>query len=397
MYTDVDWVRVTVAVAAEFRGPPTRTSRREMRWGRKGSLQVTNAGAKAGTWYDYEAGKGGGAISLVCHLTGVSRRDAVEWLRRRGLLPDSSTSSGTGDAGARPGSHPPHPPEHLGQDRDLEAQVNWARKTWRRAEPIPRDNRHPVRLWLAERHLWHPTLPIPDVIRWLPADREKRPHTGAGSIVALVATPIEWAMDWPKIPRGRGVQLIAITVDGGPAALQTRQGWVDKQSRGVLKDGVVIIGNPLLCPTWGPYRVAEGLADAIALGARYEGPAIATLSAGAMRSGSLAKWLAQGQDGAIIHADDDAPGRSAAGALRRIVNQQGGRCAAVLPVDSKDPAAAASGLQPFPALPKGWQDYAITLRDCQPDWPDWEVYRVTGATLTRDLMDQSGIATGGRP
>ena len=43
----------------EWLGQPQKINNKEARWGKKGSLVVTLSGAKAGNWYDFEAGKGG--------------------------------------------------------------------------------------------------------------------------------------------------------------------------------------------------------------------------------------------------------------------------------------------------------------------------------------------------
>ena len=61
--------------------------------------------------------------------------------------------------------------------------------------PIPTDPEHPTRLWMAARNLWRPELPPPGALRWLPAENHfqgKGKHTGAGSLVALVAAPKAW-------------------------------------------------------------------------------------------------------------------------------------------------------------------------------------------------------------
>ena len=397
MSATVDWGRVILEATVAILGEPKSKRRTEYRWRRRGSLQVNVAGQNAGTWHDYEAGVGGGAIALVRHLQECNREDAVRWLRAQELLPDADSCQ-TAHTGYARTNHRFSPAPHTGtDDRDRRSRMAWARDTWDRTEPIPRISYHPARQWFAHRRLWYPQLPVPDCLRWLPASREKRAHSGCGSIVALAATPIQWALEWPHLPDATGVQLIAITAEGDPAVLETRSGHVGKQSRGVMRDAVVFIGCPLVHPMSGSFRVAEGLADALALGARYEGPAVATLSAGTMRSPCLATWLAVAQEGVVVHADADDAGCSAASYLRRAVNADGGRCSAVLPVAKKDPAAAAANLSPLRALPPEWKDFAITLRDCQPEWPAWEVYRVTGAALTERGPTDREPASGGRP
>ncbi|AHE99391.1 hypothetical protein THITH_15120 [Thioalkalivibrio paradoxus ARh 1] len=67
---------------------PRLSSSRELRYGRHGSVSVDLA---AGTWYDHEAGTGGGVLDLIRRETGaVTTRDCLAWLERAGLLPGGS-------------------------------------------------------------------------------------------------------------------------------------------------------------------------------------------------------------------------------------------------------------------------------------------------------------------
>jgi putative DNA primase/helicase len=55
-------------IAIALLGEPNHmlSSRRELRFGRKGSLAVTTAGPKTGSWYDHENGVGGDLFSYGC-------------------------------------------------------------------------------------------------------------------------------------------------------------------------------------------------------------------------------------------------------------------------------------------------------------------------------------------
>ena len=384
MTSSVDWASVLRVVATSLVGEPTRKTSTEWRFRRRGSLSVNVAGEHAGQWFDFEAGVGGGGVDLVTHLMGCDRAAAVAWLQDQRLLPDTP---------GRTASHhpvaPPKPVEAQAERADHSDRISWARTTWGMSEAIPRQAEHPVRRWLARRHLWHPEIPVPDGLRWLPAVAERRRHSGVGSIVVLVAEPVEWSLSWPQLPPPQGVQLIAVAPDGMAAELETRSGWLGKQSRGVLTDCVAVFGNPIWEEATVPVRIAEGAADTLALASRYAGPALATLGTGAMRSDSLSSWLASAPQGAVIHCDDDPGGQRAAADLRRAVRTAGGRCVAVLPAadDAKDPAAAAAFFPPLTGLPPEWRDYAVTLRDCNPTWPAWEVYRQAGVAF----FDPEGV------
>jgi putative DNA primase/helicase len=55
------------------------SSKRELRFGRKGSLAVVTHGTKAGWWYDHENGVGGDLINLIERVQGISFREAVTY------------------------------------------------------------------------------------------------------------------------------------------------------------------------------------------------------------------------------------------------------------------------------------------------------------------------------
>jgi putative DNA primase/helicase len=68
-------------VAMALLGEPNRSlsSRRELRFRRKGSLAVAVDGAKCGRWYDYEDGLGGDLVNLIERVRGVTFREAVAY------------------------------------------------------------------------------------------------------------------------------------------------------------------------------------------------------------------------------------------------------------------------------------------------------------------------------
>jgi putative DNA primase/helicase len=63
-------------------GLPSRKSARQWRWNRRGSLSAAIAGTKAGTWFDHEAGCGGGPLELIVRQHGGTWREAADWGRR---------------------------------------------------------------------------------------------------------------------------------------------------------------------------------------------------------------------------------------------------------------------------------------------------------------------------
>jgi len=73
-------VRVT-DLAVVLLGKPNRamSSKRELRFGRHGSLSVVVSGPKAGMWHDHQLGTGGDMLNLIERERGGGFRDAVKF------------------------------------------------------------------------------------------------------------------------------------------------------------------------------------------------------------------------------------------------------------------------------------------------------------------------------
>lgn len=71
-----------VATALLGKPNPRLSTRREWRYGRHGSLSIR---LDAGTWYDHEAGTGGGTLALIERELG-SRAAALEWAARHEFI-----------------------------------------------------------------------------------------------------------------------------------------------------------------------------------------------------------------------------------------------------------------------------------------------------------------------
>ena len=78
------FVRAMEPVALELLGEPSKATKEELRFGTRGSLSVD---LRKGTWFDNEAGKGGGVVDLVQAQMSLDPADAVAWLRENGYLP----------------------------------------------------------------------------------------------------------------------------------------------------------------------------------------------------------------------------------------------------------------------------------------------------------------------
>lgn len=265
-------------------------------------------------------------------------------------------------------------------------RFNPAPGIWGNTEPITA-GRHPGRLWFNHRNLWRPDVTCPAGLRWLPRDRTyPGPHSGAGSIVALLAPPQAWALAWPQNPAVTAVEIIAIDQDGRPALDRpTEKGGLGKRTLGDKSGAVLVIGNPLLETADHPVRVSEGVADALALASRFSGPTVATMGDAGMKTGELASWLARAGAGIVIHADNDRPGQEAAHRLRLAVLALGGQARAVLPAKGKDAADTAAALQGFQAPTAVWPLFAESLQEMY-GWPPWEAER-QAAILMENVED----------
>lgn len=86
-----EFVRAMGPVARELLGEPNESlsTDDELRFGTRGSLSVR---LDKGTFYDNEAGQGGGVVDLVRHRRHLEKPDAIAWMRERGHLPPSAKS-----------------------------------------------------------------------------------------------------------------------------------------------------------------------------------------------------------------------------------------------------------------------------------------------------------------
>ena len=276
----------------------------------------------------------------------------------------------------RPASQPPPrpftpPPPHQ------QPRTGYSASIWAETTAIPTAAEHPARRWFASRNLWRPEVDAPGPLRWLPAPRTRPgPHTGARSLVALLTTPQQWADAWPRPPEPQAVEIIAVDTEGSPALDRPESaGGLGKRTLGAKVAAVLCLGNPHIAAAESPVRVVEGVADALALAARFPGPVIATMGDAGMTADGFGKWLTTAAGGVVIHADNDAAGRDAASRLRRAILASGGMARAVLPPQGKD-AGDVAGTTPFSPLTQRWPGYADTLAEMN-GWPSWEAQRQT--------------------
>lgn len=379
-----DWGRIMGEVALKVLGEPPARHGDTWRYGGKDSLVVNVSGAYAGSWHTFYGDDGGGVLAFLHHYMGLDRNDAVKWLRDQHIL----------DSGPRrPGSAPQ--PTYRGEvrssvspNRQLEPSA-YARRLWAAAESIPCVCDHPARLWLADRHLWRPELPLPSSVRWISASAEvfRGLHQGAGAIVVAMASPSEWEKAWPRSPSVWTVHLVNINCVGEPSLDRPAD---YKNDQGEAKPGlgkrfsspttgtVVVLGNPLLGESTAPVRIVEGLADSLAIASRFPGPVVSGIGTPARlaKDPAIVRQIAGSPHGVVIHSDRDDPGQKATISLRTSLRNAGADVRAFLPAVGygKDPGDVAKSLK-FQPLRNDWALGADRFRAMNPGWPEWEVLR----------------------
>lgn len=195
------------------------STRRTLRFGRKGSLAVELSGRKRGAWFDYEAGRGGGPIELIRHAATCDYGAAVAWARHW---------LGQPEATPRPR---PRTTSNTSTDSERQGKIDHARRLWTEAGPIAGT--------LGERYLLD--------TRRIPAPPSGWPGTAIRYHASKLAIVLAAKRDDGTV---QAVQLIRLGADGRKAD----DGKPPKLSHGP-QDGAVV---RLPGDAAGPLLVAEG-------------------------------------------------------------------------------------------------------------------------------------------
>ena len=121
-----EWAAVMADVATALLGEPVRRGSREWRYGSKGSLAIDT---RAGTWFDFEAGEGGGVVALVARERACSLRDAGEWLEAAGFV-DARPHGSRRNGAVRPVAPPSTPRPSTEPAPKPDARAVLARRLW---------------------------------------------------------------------------------------------------------------------------------------------------------------------------------------------------------------------------------------------------------------------------
>jgi putative DNA primase/helicase len=160
-HLDLTAIRADLATrCAEFAvtllGEPNRamSTKRELRFGRHGSLAVVIAGPKAGLWRDHEAGTGGDMLGLIMAERGGGFRDAVEVAEHFLGRPAAPAEI--------------QRPRRPAPERDTVEAARYALNVWREAMPIKGTL---AERYLAGRGLADPEPGVDDALRFHPRCR----------------------------------------------------------------------------------------------------------------------------------------------------------------------------------------------------------------------------------
>ena len=289
----VDWEGLLEPVARELlgdRGEP-EVRGRELRWGRKGSF---SADLGKGSWFDFEAGVGGGVVNLVEHLRGGGHAEALDWLREGGYLPrDGATRSTRFPAPSKRFVRPP-PSPRPGDDAVAHARRALVRALWACGVHLFGDC--PGRRYLESRRVWQPFGYRS--VRWLASESAPAPVPQAR---------------WWGLPCGAsGALLYGYTRDGEVVAVGLEALRVD--GRRLLERWRRTFGSRAgaafrVCESDDILQIAEGEIDALAVARACPGSVYAVGGTSGFAGMSA---LVGAHRELVIHADGDRGGRRAA-------------------------------------------------------------------------------------
>jgi len=286
MRDDIQTIRVALRarcaeLAEHLLGQPTWRSRHEWRWGRRGSLALAVAGARAGAWHDHERGEGGDLLDLIARERHCGFREALAWAR------DFLGEALPGCDAHKP---PPPPPPAARDDAEREpsATLELARRLRREAVPAAETL---VETYFAHRGLrLEPGMPL----RFHPRAWRNRANGPPGPAMLALMT-------CPERNEPVGVHLTYLRHDG--------RGKADGPSLKVMlgRRGVVRL-TPDEEVTLG-IGIAEGIETSVAIMQRLGWrPVWAATCAGAVSTFPIISGL----DAITIFADSDPAGMRAA-------------------------------------------------------------------------------------
>jgi hypothetical protein len=258
-------------IAISLLGEPSSQSRREYRWGRRGSLWLSRACADRGRWFDHERGEGGDLLDLIARERGLQLGEALRIAERDYL--------GGGGEMLTPRPRPSEPsPPPTGATDDAEARTRAALRIWHEAVPIA--GTPAERYFREHRKLDITRLDLGHCLRW---------HAGSRAVVAVMTDSVSG--------KSIGIHRTFLDADGKK---------IERKMLG--RQGVVRL-SPNSEVTLG-LGIAEGIEDGLAVLLSGWAPIWVATSAGA-----IARFpTLHGIEALTIFADADSAGITAANA-----------------------------------------------------------------------------------
>jgi len=252
---------VAPELVTEFRGEHNRklSTRKEMKWGAKGSFSLAIAGSRQGLWFDHEIGRGGDIIEFIKTERGCSFVEALDHAAQY------VAELRNGNHSSRPVRPAPRPT--VDDDGDDEKRIEQALTIWCETRPL--------RGSLAETYLSSRCIEVPDqaleVLRFHP-----RCPWGIGTSAAMVALIRDVITDEPT-----GIHRTALSADGSK---------IGRKALG-LKGGGAIKLSPLM-GAGSELLIGEGIETTLSasmLG--FGSPAWSVIDAGEMSRFPALPWI----------------------------------------------------------------------------------------------------------
>ena len=290
----IDWPALMEPVALTLLGDPNPrlSTAAELRYGEHGRLSVRLAGERAGQWYDFRDGRGGGVLDLVIHAGEASdRAAAAQWLESQGFADPLQRPERRGERG------PGVTACGAGEGRTAAHGRPW--------QASRRDS---------ARRLWESTRPLAGTVA--AAYLESR---GVGHVARAPALRFHPSIRHPAVP-GRFPALVAGVQDAAGDFMGIQRYYLDGARKATLDPvraslGSLAGGAVRLVPVLdGAVLVGEGIESTAAavrvLG--WRGGALAALSTSGLRAVELPEHVRH----VTIAADRDAKGGGQAAAVK---------------------------------------------------------------------------------
>ena len=305
----LDFAALARPVALALLGDPNprMSTAAELRYGEHGRLSVRLAGERAGQWYDFRDGRGGGVLDLVIHAGEASdRATAARWLESQGFA----------DPLRRPERHGERGPGATACGAG-EGQTAAHGHPWQASR---RDS---------ARRLWESTRPLAGTVAAAYLDAR-----GVGHVARAPALRFHPGITHPSVP-GRFPALVAGVQDAAGDFMGIQRCYLDGARKAELDPVRASLGSL----AGGAVRILEPAGDALLLGEGIEstaaavrvldwpGGAWATLGTSGLRAVVLPESVRR----VVIATDRDAGGLRAAAALAERLESEGRRVTIEVP------------------------------------------------------------------